>query len=684
MPDIHPFLQTLALVLGVAAVTTVLFHKLRQPVVLGYLLAGMIIGPHLSIPIFADTETVHTLAELGVILLMFSLGIDFSLRKLIKLAPTVGFITLLQCSLMLWIGYMTGRLFGWTSLESLYAGAIIAISSTTIVVKAFTEQGIKGKVTDIVFGILIAEDLIAVLLLTLLTMISSGTDISAVKIAEATLTLVAFLIGILSIGILVIPRLMRVITGLNRPETTLVASVGICFGFAFLAQSFGYSVALGAFVAGALIAESGEEHRISQLIEPVRDMFGAIFFVAVGMLINPSLIVQHWEAVLIFTLVVIFGKVISVAVGTFLMGYGTRLSIQSGMSLAQIGEFSFIIAGLGLTSGATREFLYPVAVAVAAVTTFIKPWLIRLSIPVATYIDRKLPRSLQTFVALYGAWIGQLRAARAKPESRSRIRRLPRLLIIDVVLLIFLVAATSLALPTLTRHLAVFVAVPEKWAQWILVAGAVALAIPLCTGIVRCARGLGTALAAQALPEVEPGQIDLAFAPRRALIVTLQLIIMLVAGLPILAATQPFLPLAYSGILFGICLIVLGIAFWRSAEKLQGHVKAGAQMIVEALTPHFHTPNVHASPTMDTLLPGLGRVTPIKLPPDSKAIGKTLSELNLRGLTGASVIAMLHAQGSVIVPTGKERLQEGDTLALAGSDEAVAAAVLELLENVSL
>jgi CPA2 family monovalent cation:H+ antiporter-2 len=260
--DPHAFLVALTIVLGVAAVTTVVFQRLHQPVVLGYILAGFIVGPNVPLPIFADREVVQTLSELGVILLMFSLGLEFSLGRLLHLGPTVSLTALLQSSLMVWLGYVVGQLFGWTRLESLFTGAIIAISSTTIIAKAFEEQGIRGPLRELVVGILIVEDLIAILMMAALTAIASGAGLSAEEIFATSARLLAFLVALVTVGLLVVPRAVRAIQRLGRPETTLVASIGFCFGISLLAHTFGYSVALGAFIAGSLIAESGEQEPI--------------------------------------------------------------------------------------------------------------------------------------------------------------------------------------------------------------------------------------------------------------------------------------------------------------------------------------------------------------------------------------------------------------------------------------
>jgi CPA2 family monovalent cation:H+ antiporter-2 len=262
MHGAHDFLTSLALVLCVAAVTSVVFQHLRQPVVFGYILAGMIVGPHIPVPLVADQETVETLAELGVILLLFGLGLEFSLRKLLAVLPTAGIVAVIQSAAMVWMGYEIGRLFGWTTLESVYAGAAIAISSTTIIVKAVAEQGASGRFVQIVFGILIIEDLIAILLLAILTTISAGGGLTASSLALTAGRLAAFLAGLVVIGLLTVPRLIRAVVRLGRPETTLVTAVGICFAAALLALVFPYAVPHFAFVSGSLVAESGKSEAI--------------------------------------------------------------------------------------------------------------------------------------------------------------------------------------------------------------------------------------------------------------------------------------------------------------------------------------------------------------------------------------------------------------------------------------
>jgi CPA2 family monovalent cation:H+ antiporter-2 len=406
-------------------------------------------------------------------------------------------------------------------------------------------------------------------------------------------------------------------------------------------------------------------------------MFAAVFFVSVGMLIDPALVVSHWPAVLALTTAVVFGNVVGVSLGAFLTGHGLRTSVQAGMSLAQIGEFSFIIAALGLSLRATGSFLYPIAVAVSGLTTLLTPWLIRAAGPTANWIDRKLPRPLQTFAALYGSWLEDLRSAPRRATAAAEIRRLLRLLVLDAALIAALIVGTAASIDNISAFARERLGVSNGVARSLVIAGAFVLAAPFAFGVVRLSQRLGLRLARLALP-TQRRRVDFAAAPRRTLLVTFQLAGVLLVGTPLLALTQPFLPPVPGITLLALVMVALSVTFWRSATNLQGHVRAGAQVVLETLTskarkavePSTENPleQVHQ------LLPGLGALSAVRLDDGSPAVGRTLKQLNLRGRTGATVLAVTRADGGVIVPTAREQLRAGDVLALAGTHEAIAAA----------
>ncbi|MBM4383225.1 MAG: cation:proton antiporter [Deltaproteobacteria bacterium] len=676
MHDAHEFLTALATVLCVAGVMTVVSQRLRLPVVVGYVLAGLVVGPHVPIPLVADRAIVQTLSELGVILVMFSLGLEFHLTKLARVGPAAGLTGLIECSAMFWLGFSAADLLGWSPRESLFTGALVAISSTTVIVKAFEERAVRAPLRERVIGILVVEDLLAILLLALLPAAALGEAVSWQGVA-ASLGKLAGILGLaLAAGLFVVPRAMRAVLALGRAETALVASLGVCFAGALAAQALGYSVALGAFLAGSLVSEAGDAPAIERLVHPVRDLFAAIFFVSVGMLLDPRLALEHWPAVAAITAVVIVGKLASVGFGVFLTGGGTRTAVESGMSLAQIGEFSFIIAALGVTTGATGEFLFPVAVAASVITMVATPAMIRAAPRAAAFLDRKLPRRVQTFAALYGSWVEKLGGATQREQTLgANLRRLAGWLALDALLLGTIAIGASLRGASLSLWLAGALGIGTALANAIVFGAALALTAPFVLGIVRISKRIGIALARVALPDARTGQLDLSIAPRRALVVTLQLAAVMLVGLPLLALAQPFLPSGAGPAALALTLAGLAFSFWRTAADLQGHVTAGASAVIEALASQARggMRPVHA-PALGELARGLGEPEAVRIAPGCAACGATLSALDLRGLTGATVLAITRGERAIVFPSAGERLEAGDLLALAGTREAVDAA----------
>lgn len=680
------FLVTFALVLCTAAITTIVFQRLRQPVILGYLLAGLLIGPHTAFPLIADRGTTETLAQLGVILLLFAIGLEFSIRRLLRVGGSVAITAVIDLSLMVWLGIGAASLLGWTSHEGLFTGAMVAISSTTIIAKAFEENRVGRKLRDLVVGVLIVEDLAAVLFLAGLATLGRGgaTDTTTSLLATGA-TLVTLLFLWITTGLFVIPRLMRRVIKLMRPETIVISSIGLCFAFALLANAFGFSVGLGAFIAGSMISESGRGERVAELVRPVRDVFGAVFFVAVGMLIDPAMVWEHRGAVLVLTLVVILGKFIAVSIGGFLAGGGTRTAVKAGLSMTQIGEFSFILAALGVASGTIRPFLYPVVVAVSAITALSTPWLIRWSDGLASYVDHKLPRPLQTYATLYGSWLDELRSGSRAVTTGQVIRRQLRRLLIDAGM----VAVLTITAITFEPHIATWargaLGLEPQVTVWLVVLVAVAIASVFVWGIVRIARTLAEQVARAALPQ--EGKFDRAVAPRRALVVTLEILILLLTGLPVLALTQPFLPPFRGAVILALMLALLSVSAWRSAQNLQGHIRAGAEVLVAAVRsvlPPEHATVEMAIPdlsqevdmfaTATHMLPGLGSPTPFRVLAGDYGVGRSLAELDLRGRTGATVLGITRSGIGIAAPGKEERLVEGDTLVLVGTIEAIAEA----------
>lgn len=446
------FIQDLAVIMIIAGIVTVIFHRFKQPVVLGYIIAGVILGPYTPPFNFIHSEeTISTLAELGVVFLLFSLGLEFSVKKLIKVGPTAVIAALTEIIVMILIGYGIGQIFGWGPMDSLFLGAILAISSTTIIIKALDELGMKReKFAQLIFGVLIVEDILAIGIIALLSALVTTGGISAGTVFVTLGKLSLFIVVSLVLGILIVPKLLAYAAKFKSKEMLLVTVLGLCFGFCLLVVNMGYSIALGAFVIGAIMAESKELKMIERLTEPLKDMFSAIFFVAIGLLLNPAVLVTYAVPIAVITLAVVLGKIISCSLGAFAAGNNGKTSLQVGMGLAQIGEFSFIIASLGLTLNVTSDFLYPIAVAVSAVTTLLTPYLIKIANPLSNKITHSMPASLTNIFKSYKLWLKKM-----KPEGRrADILKVITRIIIQVGVNFALVTAVFLTIAYIGKYVA--------------------------------------------------------------------------------------------------------------------------------------------------------------------------------------------------------------------------------------
>jgi CPA2 family monovalent cation:H+ antiporter-2 len=393
MSHLPKLIEDLALILIVAAVTTLLFRRIKQPLVLGYIIAGFLVGPHLSItPTVVDTTNVKTLAEIGVIFLLFSLGLEFSFKKLVRVGGAASITGLIGIFSITVSGYLVGKWMGWSFMDSLFLGGMLASSSTTIIIKAFDELGVKTKqFAQVVFGILIVEDIVVILLMVILSTIAITNQFEGSEMLFTVAKLIFFLILWFTAGIFLLPTFLRKAKKLLDDETLLILAVGLCLGMVIVARQAGFSAELGAFIMGSILAETTKAEKIEHLVKPLKDLFGAVFFVSVGMLIDPVAIMENRWAILWVTLLILFGRFLSSTMGALLSGQPLKQSIQVGMSLAQIGEFAFIVASLGLALGVTSNFLFPVAVGVSVITTFTTPYRIKYSEKIYDLIVAILP-----------------------------------------------------------------------------------------------------------------------------------------------------------------------------------------------------------------------------------------------------------------------------------------------------
>ena len=401
MNELPGLIKDLALISIYAAVVLLIFKKIKQPVVLGYILAGMLVGPQIPfLPSITDTENIHIWADIGVIFLLFSLGLEFSFKKIVNVGKSALIAATSNILCMLFFGYQVGLILGWSTTDSLFLGGMISMSSTTIIIKAFDELNLKKETfTDIVFGILVVEDVVGILLLVLLPTIAEGKSVDGIGLIYSTLKLVFFLVLWFISGIYLIPSLLKKVQKLLNDELILVISIALCMGMVLLATKFGFSSALGAFIMGSILAETPIAEKISKIISPVKDFFGAVFFVSVGLMVNPEMLIDHVGPIIAITLVVIIGNLSINTIGLLLSGKPLEVALKCGFSLAQVGEFAFIIASLGINLGVVSPQLYPIIVAVSVITTFTTPMMIKLSRPICDFVSSHLPDRWRLFLS---------------------------------------------------------------------------------------------------------------------------------------------------------------------------------------------------------------------------------------------------------------------------------------------
>ena len=396
MAELPPMIADLALILMVAGVVTLIFKRLKQPLVLGYIVAGFLVSPNMTYtPSAVDMANVHLWADIGVMFLLFSLGLDFSFKKILKMgaSPVISAITIIFCMMML--GIVVGHVFGWGKMDCIFLGGMLAMSSTTIIYKAFDDLGLRQQqFAGMVMSVLILEDILAIVMMVMLSALASGSDMGGGQLLQSVMRIGFFLILWLVVGIFAIPLFLRRVRRLINNEVLLIVALGLCCAMAVFSTKVGFSSAFGAFIMGSILAETIEAERIEKLVEPVKNLFGAVFFVSVGMLVDPKILIEYAVPILCLVLTIIVGQSLFGTISFMLGGQSLKSAMRCGFSMAQIGEFSFIIASLGLSLGVIGDFLYPVVVAVSVITTFLTPYMIRLATPAYNNLEKRLPGKL--------------------------------------------------------------------------------------------------------------------------------------------------------------------------------------------------------------------------------------------------------------------------------------------------
>ena len=642
---LQPLISDLGLILMTAGIAVLLFKKLKQPLVLGYLIAGFLAGNHFDFfPSVTDIKSVEVWAEIGVIFLLFSLGLEFSFKKLMKVGGTASITAITQIIAMVVIGYLVGQWIGWKSMDSIFLGVILSISSTTIILKTFDELGVKTqKFAGIVLGSLIVQDILAILMMVLLSTIAVSQQFSGSELLLSFFKLIFFLTIWFVGGIFFIPTLLKKAKSLLTDEMLLIISLALCLMMVILAANVGFSPALGAFIMGSIIAETTQAEHIEHLVKPVKDLFGAVFFVSVGMLINPGTLYEYAFPVAILTFVVIIGQSVSSTIGALLSGQPLKQSVQTGMSLSQIGEFSFIIATLGMTLNVTSDFLYPIVVAVSAVTTFTTPFMVKFATPFSEYLEKKLPRK----------WIKKIERYSANAQSIKLVSNwqivvhafLTQVIIHSVIIVAVILLSSKYILPLVQG---------SQFGN--IIAALITLVI------------LSPFLWALSLRRVAVKEVAILREERkyRGPILMMILLRMVLTLFYIVFLLNIF----FSPIIAFVALIAAVVVYFVFPKKLN----AQYHKIEDHFLKNLNAREIKkAIRSRSDLTPWDGHMTTFEIAPTSNIAGKTLEELSIREQLGINIAFVKRGEITINIPSRNERLFPGDEICVIGTDTQVAA-----------
>ncbi len=661
MHAVPNLLLDLALIIGVAALTSLACRKLHLPSVLGYVLAGLLVGPLAPVPLVREEASLRTLADLGVILLMFGIGLEFSLARLALAGPTALLMGSVQVGFTMALGSLAARFLGFHGAEPVFLGAALAISSTMLLSKLFEEQRPPRAVRESVFSVLVIQDLFAILLLTGLPTLVQGRTPGMPGLGEALIRLVVFLVLVLGLGRLLVPRLLRRIADRLPAEALLMAALGLCFGLAVGAAVAGLSLALGAFLAGMLGCESGRGRAMEHLVAPVRDLFTAVFFVTLGMLVQPMVMWTHGLTILLLSALVIGGNALGLTGSGLLAGLSFRTSLRTGLALGQAGEFGYILVGAGIALGALRPELYSVVVGVGLLTAVVTPLLLRSSRALSAQVEERLPAGFRNSLGLYQAWAESLRRRGIRHGEGRALRRPALFLLLDAALLLLLTAGHHLLFARSVQMLEARIHLGHLAAQGFAAILLGMLGALLVLGILRQGRILAREMAVLApSPEAEgSGRRG-----RHLLAGGLRVAVVLTVGLPLVALLQPLAPRGpLLAIALGVFTFTVVFQLLR-ARRLAREVPGGTEWLLARVRDPW--------PTGETAAPAPhGSLRTLRIGSSCPSLGRSLGEVDLPGRAGVSLVLLLRKDGSTVPLHPSRRLEEGDVIGLVGSDAAL-------------
>ena len=649
MSETAPLISDLALILVIAGIVTLIFKKLNQPIILGYILSGFLTSPYFPLtPNVSDPANIETWAEIGIIFLLFAMGLDFSFKKLMRVGGTAVISAIIIVSGMMLVGYTAGNAMGFSHISSLFLGGMLSMSSTAIVFKAFDEMGLRTqKFAGVVIGILVVEDLVGVVLMVLLSTLAVSKQVEGMEMLDSILKLASFLIFWSILGIYLIPTFLKKAKRLLNDETLLIISLGLCLAMVMIAVKAGFSAALGAFVMGSLLAETAQASKIERLVKPVKDLFGAIFFVSVGMMIDPSLLTAYLVPILVLTILVLVGQSFFGSVGVLVAGQPLKIAVQSGFSLTQVGEFAFIIATLGTSLGVTESFLYPVIVAVSVITTFLTPYMMRLAEPAYNLLDRRLPPSAKILLARYASGSNTVRHKSAW-HSLIRSMMIPVALYATFCVFSIVIFFTYIS-PILTAHL------PGWRGKTLSLLVILTILLPSFWAIV---------MKKNHSPEFKKLWNDNKY--NRAPLVSLILIKVIICVSILMPVISHLFNVATGiGLVISIAIIVAAV-FSKGLRRRSLSIE---RRFLENFSGTESLSTLSEKEIAGRLPFDELHLVEQELPPYLDFLGKTLKEINFRQRYGLNIIAIVRGDTRLNIPNGNERLFPYDKIVIVGTDE---------------
>lgn len=652
MSEMSNLITDLALILTCAGLMTLIFKKLKQPLVLGYIVAGILTSPHMPYTSsIVDMADIKTWGDIGVIFLLFALGLEFSPKKIMKVGGTaiIAACTIIFCMILLGIG--VGMCFGWDRMDSLFLGGMIAMSSTTIIYKAFDDLGLRKKhFAGLVLSILILEDILAIVLMVMLSTVAVSSNIEGTNMLISILKLVFFLILWFVVGIFLIPLLLKACRKLMNEETLLIVSLALCLGMVVIATKTGFSPALGAFIMGSILSETIEAEKIDRLVKPVKDLFGAIFFVSVGMMVDPAMVMQYAIPILVITLTVIIGQSLFGTFGVLLAGQPLKTAIQCGFSLTQIGEFAFIIASMGLSLKVTSNFLYPIVVAVSVITTFITPYMIRLAEPISNWVSDKIPASWDRFLLGYSSGL--------LPVNKENLWRKLIIALLRIVIVYSIVSIATIAITFQLINPFIIHYIPAFWGKILATSLTITCISPFLRAIM---------MKKNHSVEFETLWSDNRY--NRGPLVSTVLLRIIIAAFFVIFVIAHYFRTSIS-LSIGLTLITLTIM------SLSQGLKRRSILIERTFFQNLRSRDIHdeymgkKKPSYaNHLLTRDLHLSDYIIPNESLWAGKTLTELNFGKKFGVHVVSIIRGIRRINIPGGSELIFPQDKLQVIGTDE---------------